>query len=169
MRGYIYTVVNNQTNEVYVGSTAKPPPYRWALHKCSFRKNRNDCSSHILFQKYGIDNCAMVIEKEVLVEDMTALRRMERETMEAYGDRCVNKYKAYLSPEEHQAYKIKKMTEKNTTRVNCHLCGSEQYYGVLARHRKSKRCKKKSQEKLYQQIFDDNSCKPENTSDNKAH
>ena len=43
--------------EIYIGSTCLPLSARMANH----RKKSNTCSSKYLFQKYGVDNCKIVL------------------------------------------------------------------------------------------------------------
>lgn len=65
MTAVIYKILSPDLLECYVGSTIDEVN-RKKGHKCS---RRNNCSSHILFDKYGYDNCKFVVMEVCLIEE----------------------------------------------------------------------------------------------------
>lgn len=53
----IYKILSPCLQECYVGSTTQPIQRRWSCHIC----NSNKTASKVLFEKYGSDNCKIVI------------------------------------------------------------------------------------------------------------
>ena len=61
-KGQIYKIVSPDFSKCYIGSTTEGLSRRLARHKASYhyiRKNNKskNCSSFMLFDEYGIDNC----------------------------------------------------------------------------------------------------------------
>jgi hypothetical protein len=167
MQAHIYRIENNQTDEVYIGSTTLPPNIRWAKHKSDFKLNNGLCSSSALFKKYGVDNCTMVVEEEIVADTREQVRQKEREAMEWYGSRCVNKYRAYITREEHRELVAKSSRRFNTVMVTCPKCSAEYRYKSFNYHRKSKKCQKNMAAQSIQ--ANDNIRKPEDPDTTQTH
>jgi len=89
MPHYVYKIWSNKGNKVYYGSTSQKrnPKQRWHQHKAEYKGNYLNCSSKILFDEYGVENCIFEIIEECDNEEI--LRRRERWFIE--NNECVNK------------------------------------------------------------------------------
>jgi len=90
MIGRVYKIITNCSDEkIYIGSTQQECERRWQEHTCHYKlwKNgkTNYTSSFDLFEKYGIDNCRIVLIKQYEVVDEKHLR--------VYEQLYINKFK----------------------------------------------------------------------------
>ena len=79
--GHIYKIIARQGGECYVGSTFQELRYRWTGHKCHYKRwkdGKSDyTSSYDLFERYGVDNCQIVLIKSYEVVDRRHLEMYE--------------------------------------------------------------------------------------------
>lgn len=92
--GYVYRIWSALTNKCYIGSTVnKHPNYRFSHHKFSYKTGKNHCSSKLLFDEVGPENCAVsVLETHMNVTEEFLLRR-EQHMIEMHPN-AVNKNRA---------------------------------------------------------------------------
>lgn len=92
--GYVYRIWSVLTNKCYIGSTAnKHPNKRFSQHKFTYNTGKSPCSSKILFDEVGPENCAVsVLETHMNVTEEFLLRR-EQHMIEIHPN-AVNKYRA---------------------------------------------------------------------------
>ena len=97
-QGKLYRIVPNcehDPHEQYIGSTTKQYlSQRFAQHKIEYRcfksGNRDSfTTSFKLFDKYGVENCSIVLIENVCVHSKEDLHKKEREHIEKTP--CVNK------------------------------------------------------------------------------
>lgn len=85
--GRIYKIVCGQSDKCYVGSTFNELKYRFKSHKGHYNEWKNGkvnlTTSFYLFEKYGIENCKIILVKEYEVTD--------RKHMQAYEQLWINK------------------------------------------------------------------------------
>lgn len=81
-----YRIVNNQNDECYIGCAKQKLSKRYANHK----EKINLCTSKILFDKYGVENCNCILIKELELNSIEEARREERKIIEEYKGKCVN-------------------------------------------------------------------------------
>lgn len=96
--GTVYKIVHNQSDVVYIGSTANRLKYRWKQHKDSFKEwisgKRNSCCKIFeYFEKYGIDNFSIIEIMKYQVIDKAHLRAYEQ--LWINRTRCVNQINAF--------------------------------------------------------------------------
>jgi hypothetical protein len=93
--GKVYKIeptVEHDKSDVYYGSTTKQYlSQRFDEHRSKFKKNEMNasCSSKVLFQKYGVENCVII-----LLESVSATTKDELKAVEAkyiINNECVNK------------------------------------------------------------------------------
>jgi len=72
-------------DEEYIGSTSKTLQERFANHKYT-----KDCSSHQLFNKYGIDNCRIELIERRVCSTPEERYKYEGELIKASSN-CINK------------------------------------------------------------------------------
>lgn len=79
--GRIYKIISGQSNECYVGSTFDQLNNRFKGHKNGYKNKDNPRASHVssfdLFDKYGVENCKMILIKEYAVLDRRHLETKE--------------------------------------------------------------------------------------------
>ena len=83
MIGRVYKIIVNCSNECYVGSTLQECRARWQEHKALYHSWLNNVcktktSSFELFEKYGIDNCKIILIREYDVVDKQHLKVYEQ-------------------------------------------------------------------------------------------
>lgn len=82
VKGYVYKIIHNQSNIVYVGSTMNEIRHRWQNHKSSYNywkqnKKVNSVCIYTYFEQYGIDNFKIILIKEYEVVDRKHLELYE--------------------------------------------------------------------------------------------
>ena len=96
----IYKIWSELGNMVYVGSTEKTIAERFSRHKISYRAKQNGannshCSSVVLFDSYGPENCIITEICAVLCETKTLRKELEASYIKHWQERqevnCVNK------------------------------------------------------------------------------
>lgn len=92
--GYVYRIWSALTNKCYIGSTVnKHPNHRFNSHKTDYKIGKKSCSSKLLFDEVGPENCAVsVLETHMNVTEEFLLRR-EQHMIETHPN-AVNKNRA---------------------------------------------------------------------------
>ena len=95
--GKIYKIeaINGEDGDIYIGSTAKQYlSQRMDTHRSSYKQwlngKHNKTSSYDLFDKYGLENCSIV-----LIESVNANSNDELKAREAFyikSLKCINKH-----------------------------------------------------------------------------
>jgi hypothetical protein len=80
--GRIYKIISTQGNECYVGSTFDKTRGRFSKHKSQYKEWKKGkmakVQSFVLFEKYGVDKCKMILIKEYEVCDRQHLHMYEQ-------------------------------------------------------------------------------------------
>lgn len=92
MKGIIYEIRCNETNEVYIGSTIKSMKDRMRIHI-----QRQNCSSMQIINRA---NYAVNILEQIECSEIKDLRIRERFYFE--NTNCINILRPYLAPEEKE-------------------------------------------------------------------
>ena len=109
--GKIYKIEpigDHEENEIYYGSTTRRLCDRWGNHKSAFKANKN-CSSIILFEKYGFENCNILLVELVTANSKEGL--IAREAFYIRNNKCVNKFIPDRKIAEYQADNKDKLLE----------------------------------------------------------
>jgi hypothetical protein len=97
MSAKIYKIVNNQSNEIYIGSTTQKLCKRFSNHKTSYNswkiRKTGKCMSYDLFDKYGIENCRIILIESFPCK--TTEERLRKEQEHIDSTECINKIKAF--------------------------------------------------------------------------
>ena len=97
--GKIYKIISTQGNEIYVGSTFNTTRDRFKQHKSDYKRwkegNCPNISVFKLFEKYGIDNCKMVLIKQYDIIDRKHLEVYETLWILKLRLNCVNKLQPF--------------------------------------------------------------------------
>ena len=110
--GKVYKIeaINGKPEDIYIGSTTLLLCKRMAHH----RSNESTCNSKILFEKYGVKNCKIVLIENVNVKTKEEL--LQREAFYIKSLQCINKsiplrtYKEYY--EENKINILKSNLER---------------------------------------------------------
>ena len=93
-KGKIYKITDTANNECYYGSTIQPLSKRMGQHRIFYKAYKNgkyhNVSSFILFDKYGVENCSIVLVENVECKTKEELHQRERFYIE--NNECVNKF-----------------------------------------------------------------------------
>jgi hypothetical protein len=106
-QGKIYRVIptaGGEPGDVYVGSTTKPYlSQRMVKHRSGYKAWQNGktnyTSSYAIFDKYGAENCEIVLIEAVNASSLDELRARERYHIESM--KCVNKRTPGQTRAEH--------------------------------------------------------------------
>lgn len=100
MNAVIYQIKSSKGNESYIGSCASDIKRRWRNHINSYIKKKvRLCNSSIIFDKYGVDTCRIVILEELQYENKNDYLSRERYWIENTED-CVNQIRPFITPDE---------------------------------------------------------------------
>ena len=166
----IEPICEHEPSDIYIGSTTKKYlSDRMSEHRCDFRrseKTKKVVNSSILFQKYGVENCKIIlIEKfsceskdELVAKEAEYIRtvpcinkvipqRSKQEYDKMYSEKNREKKKAYERSEERKEQR--KKFEKSEARMEYRKiwgnqiivcdCGCEIKKSELSRHKKSQK------------------------------
>jgi len=120
-KGKIYKIVADTEEEYkpYVGSTIQGLAERMAGHRASYSSWKKGklckCLSYDLFDKFGIENCKIILLEEYPCDSKMKLLMKEREWFDKI-ENC-NKLKPFVSKEERNKY-IKNYTETHKNEIN---------------------------------------------------
>tara|TARA_R110000868_G_scaffold24856_1_gene97469 strand:+ start:296 stop:910 length:615 start_codon:yes stop_codon:yes gene_type:complete len=85
----IYKIVDPNEEMIYVGSTCQSLSQRMAGHRSDYKKLNNYCSSHDIFDKYGVENCKILLIENYSCNSKEELIKKEGEYIRQLN--CVNK------------------------------------------------------------------------------
>jgi hypothetical protein len=136
MKGIIYRIICNETNDIYYGSTTRSIKQRMNTHRNS-KKEEEPCSSLQIIER---NNYYYEIVEELEFEDKMDL--LNREKWYILNNKCINKCLPFLTDEERKHY-YKDWCEKNKEQLkNYH----KEWYEVNKDKMKEK---KKEYSKIY--------------------
>ena len=122
--GKIYKItanINEDDGDIYIGSTTQSLSKRMAAHRNKYKrwkngKTENKTSSFLIFEKYFLENCVIV-----LIENFPCSSKEELLARESYfirNNKCVNKsiagrtVKEYYQDNKEQIAEQKNFTDK---------------------------------------------------------
>jgi hypothetical protein len=166
--GKIYKICDINETEIYIGSTTQPLYKRLSKHKGNYKewmnKTHNFITSFKLFEKFGLENCQII-----LIENYPCKSKEELNAREAYHIRlnnCVNKIipgrthsqwqqdnKQYVS-EYNKKYRIDNIDKINANvkqKEECLLCDC--IFKKRNKHQHFKTKKHIDNEKVYNDIL----------------
>ena len=100
----IEPIVEHEEEEIYIGSTTKQYlSQRMGTHRESYKKwlktNTSKCMSFSLFDKYGAENCTIVLLEAINASSKDELLAREKHFIQSL--KCVNKYIPLRSNKEY--------------------------------------------------------------------
>lgn len=142
----VYKITSPNTDMVYIGSTTSPLLcYRLRGHVYMWNKWKRDKSYTYLAVYPILDAGAYQIE---LLESCPCkcrdeLRATEQKWMREYGDKCCNKQRAFVTPEEiKQDQREYKVAERAAAATHNCACGGRYKTGRVRMHEKTKKHQK---------------------------
>lgn len=125
--GKVYKIeptVEHEEGDVYYGSTTKQYlSQRFDEHRSKFKKMNLSCSSKILFEKYGVNNCVIVLLELVDAKTNDELKAVEAKYI--LKNACVNKQVPLRTKQQYQIdnadvirEKIKQYQIDNAGKIN---------------------------------------------------
>jgi len=104
--GKVYKIWSLETEKIYVGSTSDTLSNRFCRHKSEYKKWKQDktlniCTSYILFDEVGVDNCKIELVKNFPCNSKTELNREEGKVMREYKHLIVNRRLAGRTQKEY--------------------------------------------------------------------
>ena len=114
-KGKVYAIRSHKGDKVYVGSTTNDYlSTRMALHRNQFKKwslglVHCSCTSRELFNDYGVENCYIELLKLFPCNSREELHTMENHFIRTLN--CVNKNRAFTSPEQKAEYYVEYSSE----------------------------------------------------------
>jgi len=94
----IYKIVDLNEEMVYIGSTSQTLCRRMSDHKKDYKIRKDKFTVHNIFDKYGIENCKILLIENYPCESRTELEKREGEIIKSLV--CVNKIIAGRTPKE---------------------------------------------------------------------
>jgi hypothetical protein len=127
-KGKIYKIIGNgeATDPCYVGSTTKNYlSQRLVIHRSHYEQFKEGKFAHLtafdIFDKYGIENCKIILLENVNAKSKDELRMKEQEYIDKLD--CVNKNNAVRTPEmakrlkrEYYDQHVEKLTQQRRDR-----------------------------------------------------
>lgn len=71
--GYIYKIVNDVNDKVYIGQTRRTIEERWNCHIYDARNRNDNMIIHKSMNKYGIDNFHPIIIEKIIEDSLLKL------------------------------------------------------------------------------------------------
>lgn len=87
--GKIYKIVDLNEEMIYVGSTTQTLAQRMSLHRNEYKAKPNTLTCHLIFEKYGIENCKILLLELCSCNSKEELHKKEGEYIKTLI--CVNK------------------------------------------------------------------------------
>jgi len=164
--GKIYKIIGNVPNDpCYVGSTTKDYlSQRMAKHVYNYNSwkkgnKENKIMSFELFDKYGVENCKIMLLESVEAKSKDELRIKEQEYIEKLS--CINQNRAICTSDdkirlnkqyyeknrtvflkqrkEYRKINAEKIKLKKSLKYQCIYCDNEFNYNHKSRHERSSR------------------------------
>jgi len=129
----IYKIVNDENNEIYIGSTKQSLAKRFAEHKANYKCHNKGVksertSSFDLFDKYGLDNCSIVLIEQYDVTSREQQLKYERKHYDELKKHIVNKVKPHRSQKEYIKYSNEASKKQRETNKDAIKEYKQKYY-----------------------------------------
>jgi predicted GIY-YIG superfamily endonuclease len=114
--GKIYKITNNVNNDIYIGSTINTLKRRFICHKSKYKQflkgNSSNVSVFKLFDKYGIENCAIELIQLYPCESKKQLEILEGKYMKDNNEYCINHCIAGRTDKQYRIDNVDKIKEQ---------------------------------------------------------
>lgn len=165
----IYKITDKDNTECYYGATTQLLCSRMGHHRATYRKKTGYTTAHVLFDKYGLENCRIEKIENFPCNNRSELLQKEKEYI--INHPCVNKQIPIRTKQEYEQqtkqwaennkerYKklLKDWREKNKDYHKKWLAEHPDYYKLWKQSRKEKLANSQI-EKLQTHDFFEQSC-----------
>ena len=115
LNGKIYMIepiCEYETGDIYIGSTTRPLSERMNQHRANYKSNnvKCKCKASLLFEKYGVENCKIVLIEEYPCDNKISLDRKEGDHQRLI--KCINKKISGRTDKEYQNDNADKIKEQ---------------------------------------------------------
>ena len=115
--GKVYRIWSLETDKIYIGSSSDTLSNRFCNHKKNYKRWKQDktlecCSSYILFDLVGVDNCKIELIKNFPCNSKAELNREEGKVMRENKEIIVNRKLAGRTMKEYYEHNKKEILEK---------------------------------------------------------
>ena len=127
--GKIYKIepLNGDEGDIYIGSTTqKYLSSRMNQHRSSYTRELNFCKSYLLFDKYGIENCNIILLEMVNVNNKMELHQRESYYIKLL--KCINKNIPLRTIEEYREANKDKIKDKIKEYYEANKDKKKEYY-----------------------------------------
>ena len=135
----VYKLFNTENDKLYIGSTKSRLNQRLSQHRCACKEGKSQL--YQAMKELGAEK--FNIELLVECEDMLKREQMFIEAFQTIS-KGYNQVNAYLTQEDRK----RKAKAYNNVTLNCDLCGSHYLRKHKARHERTQKHLKSSQEKV---------------------
>ncbi len=129
----IYKIVDANEEMVYVGSTIKTLSQRMSNHRAAY-KNKRFVSSHTIFDKYGMENCKILLLENYPCNSRDELNKREGEYINQLV--CVNKLVAGRNKKEWYEDNKEHIREYKKAYVDANKEHIQEYRDANKEHKK---------------------------------
>ena len=106
VHGKIYAIFCNNSDKIYIGSTAKSLSSRFASHKTHYlRWKAGQANFTGSFELFELGPCCISLLENYPCNNNTELLEREQSWLEQHSNPCVNMKRAHTNPEEKKANK----------------------------------------------------------------
>ena len=107
--GKIYKIISNQTDNIYIGSTTKELKQRYNQHRAYYKKyvaGKNVQIKSVEILKLGEPGCEIILIENYPCSSKQALLEREQFYLDKFQAICVNKNKAFRTPDQKYIDKV---------------------------------------------------------------
>lgn len=146
--GQIYKIVDAGFNMCYIGSTTEPLSKRMERHRKYYKKyletGKVDTRVRLIFEKYGVENCKIILITDYPCNNKKELLRKEGEYIQSME--CVNKCVAGRTPKEY-----KELHKERYKQNNREWCEKNKEYVIKRNHEQHKEQIAQKRQEHYEQ------------------
>jgi len=132
--GFVYKIISDNVNSVYIGSTTKPLKFRLSQHNSALKHYLNTQNRYISSIEVLIfGSCKIELIEEYQYNNINDLRKRERHYIETIPN-CINKQIPTLATKTKNYQRVKEM---HIRPYKCDICNTTIQITEKSRHNKS--------------------------------
>ena len=132
--GFVYKIISDNVNSVYIGSTTKPLKFRLSQHNSALKHYLNTQNRYISSIEVLIfGSCKIELIEEYQYNNINDLRKRERHYIETTPN-CINKQIPTLATKTKNYQRVREM---HIRPYKCDICNTTIQITEKSRHNKS--------------------------------
>jgi hypothetical protein len=132
--GFVYKIISDNVNSVYIGSTTKPLKFRLSQHNSALKHYLNTQNRYISSIEVLIfGSCKIELIEEYQYNNINDLRKRERHYIETIPN-CINKQIPTLATKTKNYQRVREM---HIRPYKCDICNTTIQITEKSRHNKS--------------------------------